>query len=215
MTNEKKNPNVVTMNSIISEWKQACASGMASLFPDAGLKPENLAKQSWTDIIGVVYKLLTENRMVVEGLTQKDMTYNKQVEYAYAANYLVMAAVGPVDNYRGFSTDKNAYQFYRDNFGAASDYAQRLLDARKYPFTNGYIILPAGTENNNKLPASFQHVTPRAMEMNAVIKNPDAHNVGDVLLYKNDGIVVIKAVPELPREAMEWATQNNIKVYGG
>lgn len=200
MTGEK-NPNVTAMNTIIAEWKNECAKNLSKMFPGGVSNPEKLAKQSWTDIIGIVYKLVCE--------WKKD----DPVLDAYTANSLLLLMAAPADKLRGFSKDKNVYDFYKKTFGPALDFADSLMYEFAYPKSREYVILPKGTPFNDGLPVSLRYITPCAMEMNTVIKNPDAHRVNDILCSKNSGIVVIKAVPELPNAALEYATQNNIKVY--
>ena len=183
------------MNTIISRWKRECINRLGLTFPQ-GTKKDQL---SWADIIKASYDLIQEA---------------DETSRAYSTNCVILGmATGP-NKLAGFDKNKDTYTFYKNTFGPALGFATDLLDEGAFAAQpNSYVILPSGTPYNNGLPASLQYITPRATMMHAISKNPDAHKVDDILFSKNLGIIIIKVVPELPKPALDWAAQNNVKIY--
>lgn len=190
---------VTEMNSIIAEWKKTCVNNLALAFPKETLNKQQLSTKSWIDIISTSYDLIQEP---------------DTISRAYSTNCFIFGVAAGPNKLAGFDRDQNVYAFYKNTFGPSLKFATDLLDQNAFAAEpNAYVILPSGTPYNNGLPASLQYITPRAMMMHTVSKNEDAHKVDDILFGKNLGIVVIKAVPELPKSALDWAAQNNVKVY--
>ena len=190
---------VTEMNSIITEWKKTCIDNLSITFPEETLNKQQLSTKSWSDIISVSYDLIQEPNTISR---------------AYSTNCFILGVATGPNRLAGFDRNQNVYSFYKNAFGPALKFATNLLDQNVFASEpNTYVILPSGTPLNNGLPASLQYITPRAMMMHTVSKNKDSHKVDDILFSKHLGIVVIKAVPELPKPALDWAARNNIKVY--
>ena len=220
---------IATVNDSIANLKNVCVNNLIQWYPQLSEHRENLIKGSWSDIVGVVYRMIatTEVKSVEGRILQHNV-----FEDAYHANFAVMAKLEQMDDVNGLLSlgkedNKEAFEFYNNAFTPASEYAKSLLDVRKYPMRDEYIILSGGKtysgglpvfsedkkKYNNGLPASVRRITPRAMEVSAVSKDSDALKFNDTLCYVNGGMAVIKLVPELPNSAMLYATQNKIKVY--
>lgn len=190
---------ITEMNSIIADWKKTCVNNLALAFPKETLNKQQLSTKSWIDIISTSYDLIQEP---------------DTISRAYSTNCFILGVAAGPNKLAGFDRNPDVYTFYKNTFGPALRFANTLLDEETFAAQpNAYVILPSGTPYNNGLPASLQYITPRAMMMHTVSKNEDAHKIDDILLSKHLGIVIIKAVPELPKPALDWAVQNNVKVY--
>lgn len=190
---------ITDINSVISIWKKTCVKNLATAFPDENLNQQELSNKSWVDIINTSYNLIQEPNTIL---------------HAYSTNSLILGIATKPNNLPGFNRNENTNTFYRNAFGPALKLANDLLDQSAFALEpNEYVILPSGTPYNNGLPACMQYITPRAMIMHTVSKNKDTHHVDDILFSKHLGIIVIKAVPELPKPALDWAARNNVKIY--
>ena len=196
-------------NRIIKDGKRRCAKGMSKNFPGVQLNPEWLMKGSYSNMAAMVYRLCADHR--AERGKEKDEQATSWVTR--------MLLAFSVDTDWCFGGDKELHGFCKNIFEPAIRYAEHVVFNGDCPEPRGYKILPNGSKFNNGLPASLQYIAPSIMELNAVSKNPDAHQIGDILrdVYRlgtnNSALVAIKMVPELPNAAMIWATQHGIKVY--
>ena len=187
------------MNSIIAEWKSVCAENVARTFPGEKLNKQEFASKSWTDIISATYNLMYEP---------------SDERRAYSTNCFILGMAAGPTKLRGFDRNPDVYLFYKKTFGPALRCATSMLDEGIYIANPGdYCVLPGGTPYNDGLPVSLKYITPRAVEMHAVSKNPDSYKVNDILFSKHLGIFIVRSVPELPQPALDWAAKHNIKVY--
>jgi hypothetical protein len=209
-----------TVNNNIADLKKVCVDNLVQWYSGLSGNKEALTKGSWTDIIGVVYRMIATIK--IKSTDGRHYLEHNVFEDAYNANFAVVAELGVVYDINGLLSigkkedvkqTNETLDFYTKAFSPASEYAKSLLNIREYPMRNEYIILPNGGKYNNGLPVSVRRITPRAMEVSAVSKDLNALNLSDSLCYVNGGLAVIKLVKDLPNSALVWATQNNVKVY--
>ena len=196
-------------NLIIDKRKRNYVNGLQQGYPKAQLNPEALVKGTWSNLVAMGYKLTTDFRKESgREANEKSSSYTTQMAVALWCGTDWC-----------FGGDEKLHDFCKAIFEPAVKYAEHMVRNHNLPEVRGYKILPNGTNFNNGLPASLQYIAPNIMELNAVSKNPDAHKINDILLDVSSvllgivSLVSIKMVPELPNPAMEWATQNKIKVY--
>ena len=191
------------MNLVIAEWKNTVVDNLSNTFPNEHINTQELALKSWSDIIKTSYDLVQK----VEG-TSDDISDLDDL-------HLITNAVilSPVLKLQGFNRNTELQKFYQSAFGPARNFARSLFQEGVTSVYDDYSILPSDTPFNNGLPASLQNIIPNSIQIYAVSKNTDAHAVNDILLLGPISSIVIKAVPQLPKPALEWAKKNNVKVY--
>lgn len=191
------------MNLVIAEWKNTVVDHLSNTFPNEHINTQELALKSWSDIIKTSYDLVQK----VEG-TSDDISDLDDL-------HLITNAVilSPVLKLQGFNRNTELQKFYQNAFGPARNFAKSLFQEGITSVYDDYSILPSDTPFNNGLPASLQNIIPNSIQIYAVSKNTDAHAVNDILLLGPISSIVIKAVPQLPKPALEWAKKNNVKVY--
>lgn len=191
------------MNLVIAEWKNIVVDHLSNTFPNEHINTQELALKSWSDIIKTSYDLVQK----VEG-TSDDISDLDDL-------HLITNAVilSPVLKLQGFNRNTELQKFYQNAFGPARNFARSLFQEGVTSVYDDYSILPSDTPFNNGLPASLQNIIPNSIQIYAVSKNTDAHAVNDILLLGPISSIVIKAVPQLPKPALEWAKKNNVKVY--
>lgn len=197
------NTIVEQMNLVIAEWKNAVVNHLKDTFPEECVNTQELASKSWSDIIKTSYQLVQK----VEGASDDISDVS---DLHLITNAVILS---PVLELRGFDRNAELYRFYQSAFGPARDFAKGLFRDGIINVVDNYSILPSGTPLNDGLPASLQSIIPNSIQIYAVSKNTDAHAVDDILLLGSLSSIVIKAVPELPKPALEWAKKNNVNVY--
>ena len=195
------------MNVIIREWKGAYVLGLADLFLDEHIDRQELASKNWSDIIKISYELIC-NR---EPQEDKLPFFPSPRDYALVQNGLLASKLAE-KGLRNFGENQDLYNFYNNTFGPTVELVEKIV-VPDMCIRGNYGILPCGTKYNNGLPVSLRNITPRSIEVFAVSKNQAAHLVDDILIVKPTGSVVLKLVPELPECVLNWARQNNQKVY--
>ena len=197
------NTIVEQMNLVIAEWKNAVVKRLGDTFPEECVNTQELASKSWSDIIKTSYQLVQK----VEGASDDISDVS---DLHLITNAVILS---PVLKLRGFDRNAELYRFYQSAFGSARDFAKGLFRDGIINVVDNYLILPSGTPLNDGLPASLQSIIPNSIQIYAVSKNTDAHAVNDILLLGSLSSIVIKAVPELPKPALEWAQKNKVNVY--
>ena len=195
------------MNAIIKEKKCAYVRGLADLFLDEHIDRQELASKNWSDIINVSYNLI-RNRDTQE---DKLSFCPNPGDYALMLNVLIISQLAE-NSSRNFNENEDVYNFYKNTFGPTVALTEEIVNPG-ICIRSDYGILPCGTKYNNGLPMSLRNITPRSIEIFAVSKNPDAQLVDDMLIVKPSVSTVLKLVLELPKPALNWARQNDIKVY--
>jgi hypothetical protein len=192
-------------NSIIRDWKNGYIDSANALVPELNI-PKELSAKSYAEImssVAVKFKKLymKDGNNIARYLTSMIIISN------------LCRTIG------GFNKNPEVYKLYKSLFGNITNLAEQFIYQGiginpDVPKEEAYIIAPAIPPVGITAPVGIRPIenVPEFLEVFFVSNDKTAHQIEDVMYYRNDRGFTFKAVPELPASMLDYAKKNNIKL---